>query len=311
MLKAAIASLLCASAVAAHAQVTVNVSLTPPIVPFHRQAAFTITVESPAGVEVQLPDMRDHFGDLAVYGLPDFQAVPLGGDRIRTTETYILDPVYVRDHVIPPVVVTWGGGNEVAVPSPMFRVRELTPEELEQAQYFEGQIAGGPGEGSPAPRAYLPWLIVLAVAAAASVAAFLFLRRRGIVRPGGPAPVAPWEVARERLAALAERHLPQQGNYDAYHVDLSAILRYYIEGRFHVHAPERTTPEFLSEISGKGYFSPEQEVFLARFLRLCDRVKFAQFRPDLEAMAVSIEEVGHFVDQTIPVEEPEEEAVAA
>ena len=100
----------------AQAQVDVEVTLSPPIVPFHKQATFTVVVEAPADLDVKLPDMRDHFGELAVYGLPDHHSEPLGEDRVRTTETYVLDPVHIRDHVIAPVEVTWGDGNMTAVP---------------------------------------------------------------------------------------------------------------------------------------------------------------------------------------------------
>ena len=294
----------------APAQVDVKVTLSPPIVPFHKQASFTVVVEAPAGVDVKLPDMRDHFGKLAVYGIPDHRSEPIGEGRVRTTETYVLDPVHIRDHVIAPVEVTWGDGKVIAVPSPTFRVRGLTPEELEEAKRFEGAVAGGPGAAGPGYSALWYWLLGIAIAVAAAAAAIFYFRGRRTV-PAGLTAKDAWVIAKERLAALAERKLPQLGRYGAYHVDLSSILRYYIEGRFQVHAPERTTPEFLTEISGKGYFSPEQEVFLARFLRLCDRVKFAQFRPDLEAMTLSFEEVERFVEETIPRSEPEEEAIAA
>ncbi len=292
------------------AQVDVKVALSPPIVPFHKQAAFTVVVEAPAGIGIKLPDMRDHFGKLAVYGVPGHHSEPTGEDRVRITETYILDPVHIRHHVIAPVEVTWGDGKVAAVPSPVFRVRDLTPEELEEAMRFEGAVAGGPGATGRGYSGLWYWLLGIAIAAAALAALIFRLRGRDTL-PAGQSAKDAWVIAKERLAALAERNLPQLGKYDAYHVDLSSILRYYIEGRFQVHAPERTTPEFLAEISGKGYFSPDQEVFLARFLRLCDRVKFAQFRPDIEAMTLSFGEVERFVEETIPRPEPEEEPIAA
>ena len=294
----------------ATAQVDVRVTLTPPVLPFHKQATFTIVVEAPVGLDVKLPDMRDHFGELAVYGIPDHRSEPLGEDRVRTTEIYVLDPVHIRDHVIPPVEVTWGEGNVIAVPSPIFRVRDLSPAELEEAQRFDGAIAGGPGVVRPGNSGLWLSLLAVAIAAAALAAWFLYRRSRGAAPKVVLAEEA-WEIAKKRLAALAQRQLPQLGKYDAYHVDLSSILRYYIEGRFEVHAPEQTTPEFLGEISGNGHFSPDQELFLARFLRLCDRVKFAQFRPDLEAMTMSFEDVEGFVEETIPKVDPNEEAVAA
>lgn len=310
MPKALLISIAVALCATAQAQVDLRVSLSPPVVPFHQQATLSIVVEAPADLDVAIPDLRDHFGELAVYGTPDHFSEPVGEDRVRVTERYVLDPVHVKDHVWAPIEVTWGDGQSVVVPAPLFRARQLTQEELDQAAQFEGQLAGGVGAGSRSGP--VGWLIAGAVAVllAAGLFAAVLLRR--------PKPTAEelieqaaWDLALERLSALAERQLPQKGRYDVFFVDLSAILRYYVEGRWELHAPERTTPEFLSEIAGGGHFTPEQEVFLARFLRLCDRVKFAQFRPDLEAMGVSFEETMRFVEETIPEPEPEGEAIAA
>ena len=306
-----VATLASALALPAQAQLDVQVVLAPPNVPFHKQATFSIVVEAPAGADVRIPDMRDHFGDLQVYGLPDRMTETIGEGRVRITASYVLDPVHIRDHVFAPVEVQWGEGNVIAVPSPMFRVRDLTPEEIEEAQRFEGTLAGGPGAIGSEPSGAWRWWAVGAAIVAAAALLVLWVRLRGLALPD-EAGREPWALARERLASLAARKLLQRGRYVPYYVDLSAILRYYIEGRFDLRAPERTTPEFLNEIAGEGYFTPEQEVFLARFLRLCDRVKFAQFRPDLEAMARSFEEVELFVEETVPRPEGEEEdAVAA
>lgn len=298
----------------ARAQVSAHVDLSPPVVPFHKTAKLTVVVESPAGVDVKVPDVRDLLGELKVEGTPEHKRELIGEDRVRVTEVYTLDPVHVRDHLLAPLSITWGDGQSLAVPMPAFRVRELTPDELAAAQQFQAALPGGPGVSTGGRWPTWVWaLIALAAVAVLGTLVYAWRRSRGrkpIVAPSAP----PWELAKERLALLARRQLPQQGKYDAFFVDLSAILRYYIEGRFQLHAPERTTPEFLSESAGKGYFTPEQEVFLSRFLRLCDRVKFARFRPDLDEMQRSFEDVERFVEDTIPRVEPashEEEPAAA
>lgn len=306
----AVAWAMLALGLSATAQVTATASIEPPIVPFHKTAMLTFIVEAPAGVNITLPDIRDVLGDLQVKSTPSHKQEMLGADRIRTTEQYILDPIHVRDHFIHPVMVSWSGG-ELAVPIPVFRVRELTEQEIAEAGTFVSVLPGGPGVDTGLRRPLWHWGVLAGAIALIALVLWFRLRRRK------PEPVAelvktPWDVARERLALLAARQLPQQGKFDAYYVDLSSILRYYIEGRFHLHAPERTTPEFLTETVGKGYFEPQQEVFLSRFLRLCDRVKFARFRPDFEEMSRSFEEVAQFVEETVPREQPApQEAVAA
>lgn len=295
--------------------VTARVTLSPPVVPFHHQAKLSIVVDAPAGVDVTVPDVRDLIGDLKVAGTPEHQKAPVdkNSELVRTVETYTLDPVNIRDYYFRPLELTWGDGGRLVVPMPVFRVRDLTPSELEQAARFEAALPGGPGVDTGVRR---PWWFWAAIAGGVIVLALIGL---AVARFRRPAPVVtmpktPWDLAKERLALLEARHLPQQGKHDAYYVDLSAILRYYIEARFALHAPERTTPEFMAETIGKGYFTPEQEVFLSRFLRLGDRVKFARFRPDLEEMARSFEEVSTFVEDTIPRAEesaPQPEAAAA
>jgi len=284
--------------------VGVTVSLSPPVVPFHKQAKLSIVIESVAGVDVKVPDLRDLIGDLKIAGTPEHEKVLIDEQRVRTTETYVLDPVKIRDYYIRPLELTWGDGGQLTVAMPVFRVRDLTPEELAEAQTFEAALPGGPGVDTGVRRSWWVWAAAVggvALIALLALAVWWWRRPAAAVK----SPETPWELAKVRLALLGARQYPQLGKHDAYYVDLSAILRYYIEGRFALHAPERTTPEFLAEAIGKGHFSPQQEVFLSRFLRLCDRVKFAGFRPDLEEMSRGFEDVLGFVEETVPrVEEP-------
>jgi hypothetical protein len=94
-------------------------------------------------------------------------------------------------------------------------------------------------------------------------------------------------------------------------VDLSGIVRYYIEDRFHVHAPEQTTPEFLAEISSVGLLDDSHERLVAEILRHSDQVKFARYLPTLHEMEKSFAQVLQFVDETVPkVEEKAGEEAA-
>ena len=66
---------------------------------------------------------------------------------------------------------------------------------------------------------------------------------------------------------------------------VSDVLRIYLEERFELHAPDRTTEEFLAELGGRSVLSESQKGTLAEFLSQCDLVKFARDEPtrtDLE-----------------------------
>jgi len=292
-----------------------RLEMTPSELPFFEQAEFRIVVETPIDTEVTLPDMRLLFEKLKLMQAdstgPDYNKIPIGADRVRITETYLLDPIFVMDYFFGSLSIEYGDGKSLDLPIPALRVRELTLEEETRVSLFDDSLPAGPGaESRPISSYTLYWvlLVLVGLAMAAAVAMFIWNRFRHIQ----PEPVKEaWTIALERLERLAARELPQKEQYGPYYVDLSSILRYYIEGRFFLHAPEQTSQEFLEEISGHGYFSAEQEAFLASFLRLCDRVKFARHEPGQLDMKESFEQVKKFVEETTPTAKPEEEEAQA
>jgi hypothetical protein len=183
------------------------------------------------------------------------------------------------------------------LPPLVLHARDLTAEEKTAAGTFE--------ESAPLSaleqRKSLPigWIIA-GLAAALAVAALLwriFWRKKPL--PAAP-PKPAWDVALARLQELRVRNLPIQGQTERYYVDLSAILRYYVEDRFALRAPEQTTPEFLDIAAQSGLLSAEQQEFLALFLRHSDRVKFARHEPSVIAMEEQLMEVEQFVRGTVP-----------
>jgi hypothetical protein len=286
------------AAAATDAPVSLTVSLDPPEIPFHRQAQYTVTVEAPADADVKMPDMLDKFGGVPVSDLRrDTKAVK--GGRKRIIETYFLDPIFAANYRIYPAEISWGNtGEKIEVPSPALRVRDLTEEEKKLASEF-ADIGGPVVVHTPLARDWRLWVVVGALAAlGVGAAAYMIVRRRG--KAGAVAPPPPWEVAYGRLRELDQRQLPQAAKFEAYYVDLSAILRYYIEDAFRLHAPEQTTPEFLSAASTSGALTVEHQRLLASFLRHCDLVKFAQYTPTIPEMERAFATVLQFVDETVP-----------
>jgi hypothetical protein len=140
-----------------------------------------------------------------------------------------------------------------------------------------------------------PWIAGGAAAALlAALGAVFYLRRRP--RRLEP-PVPPHEIAYEQLRRLVAMDLLAKGSIERFFVLLSGILREYIENRFQVRAPERTTEEFLEEVSR----NPALEVHrtrLGEFLALSDRVKFAQFRPEEAAIQGAFDVTKRFIEET-------------
>jgi hypothetical protein len=85
-----------------------------------------------------------------------------------------------------------------------------------------------------------------------------------------------------------------------FYFELSMFLRRYIEDRFGLRAPERTTEEFLREARGRPALGTRDVELLERFLGHCDMVKFAKLEVVREQAESSMETVRGFVDRTTP-----------
>ncbi|HMJ88305.1 MAG TPA: hypothetical protein VK530_00730 [Candidatus Acidoferrum sp.] len=105
----------------------------------------------------------------------------------------------------------------------------------------------------------------------------LWWKRRPAVRP---VIVPPHVRAREKLnASLALLNDPR-----AFCIAVSDAVRVYLEERFRLRAPERTTEEFLRDLQTTTHLNSEQKQVLAAFLEKCDLVKFARFEPNEAAL---------------------------
>lgn len=88
--------------------------------------------------------------------------------------------------------------------------------------------------------------------------------------------------ALKALYQLQATKIPTQEHCDRYFVQLSNILRQYLENRYQLHTPVETTPEFLKEITHHPQFNPDIQKELAKLLNEADNVKFAKHSPTLE-----------------------------
>lgn len=278
-------------------------------IPWHKTVTFSIVVEAPVDAEISIGDMRDHFGGLMQFGDPITTNAPLPDGRKRITQTYTLEAPKAEPGKFQPdpVTITVKGGDIISLPCPEITVRQLTQEEEQQAQRFAPAL-----DPLNVPKRFWEywqfWAGVSVTALLLTLAYALYRwHKRG--RPGKPQRIAPpWETALARLASLEAKGWREAGKLEPYYVELSAILRHYIEDRFNLHAPERTTPEFLIEASTSGKLTDEHQRMLASFLRYSDRVKFAKLEPTAEDAARNYTEVKRFVEETVPAPPPTEAA---
>jgi hypothetical protein len=119
--------------------------------------------------------------------------------------------------------------------------------------------------------------------------------RRRVANPAVLEVVVPAHVrARERLREA----LGLIGEPKPFCIAISLGLRVYLEERFDLRAPDRTTEEFLGELQFSSRLSPGQKESLGDFLRRCDLVKFARHEPGEAALRQLFDAAMRLVDET-------------
>lgn len=144
----------------------------------------------------------------------------------------------------------------------------------------------------PAEWAWLWWTVAACVVIAALVA--WFLRRRRVAQVPSLPPVPPHVRAKQRLAEA----LAFIGDPNRFCTLVSNTIRVYLEERFQLRAPERTTEEFLVELRRSQHLMPDQKESLGRFLESCDLVKFARYEPAESALRELHDSALRLVDET-------------
>jgi len=151
-----------------------------------------------------------------------------------------------------------------------------------------------------------PWARLALVVAGV---AYWWIRKRrarpvGDRRPAGP-PRPAHEIALEALARIEACDLLERGEIKRYHIEVSQVVRSYIEDRYGIQALEMITPQLVSGLRRVGV-APEVCERFRGFLEACDLVKFAKHRPVPDACRAILARARELVEATKVVPPPAE-----
>jgi hypothetical protein len=143
------------------------------------------------------------------------------------------------------------------------------------------------------------WLLWVLVGIAAAVAAWFLWRKfkQRKLKPKSVAVIPAHRKAKDRLRN-AEELLSDPYAFCSL---VSDVVRGYLEDRFELHAPDRTTEEFLAEMRSSSVLRREHKALLEDFLERCDLVKFARFEPSQSELKGLLDAALRFIDETAPV----------
>lgn len=140
-----------------------------------------------------------------------------------------------------------------------------------------------------------------ALAAAALIAAFLWLRARGKkteeIKEDAPPPVPPEVTAMAALGDLDASGLIESGRFKEYYMRLSHILRVYLGGALNFNCVDLYFDEAAAKLSAFGVARKNIASFEA-ISNECDLVKFAKFKPSEDDARALRASVGNFIKLT-------------
>lgn len=148
------------------------------------------------------------------------------------------------------------------------------------------------------------WWIYLLGIALACICFYLYQRYK---ETGSILPVkhiTPYESAMKRLANLKKKALWQNGKTKEYYSRLVDILRFYLRDQFGINAMEMTSRQILKAIYANTDLKNHAED-LKPVLDTADFVKFAKENPLADVNEDVFRRVSSFIEETHPVEEPE------
>jgi len=270
----------------------------------HATIADTILLELEAGVEpgykVKMPKVDKVLENFGIVDWDNLGNKLDENNNVLSTYRYRLEPFLSGTYSLPAFTFEFYDVN-----SPEDNKYELTTEPIDieiasllGEQRAELKIADIEGVVNiPAEPSYW-WIWVLSAAGIIAGVVFWLNRRRQqakeLVRIFKPA----HEIAYDRLRTLVEQDLVKAGKIKVFYERISDILRHYIEHRFNLRAPERTTEEFLAELTSANVLGKPDQDRLGEFLQHCDLVKFAKYAPTTEQVQKTFDLVKDFIETT-------------
>ena len=283
---------------------TVHVRLNKDTITIAEQVRLVVVTALQEGYTLDEPQFGQQLGG---WSIGDYTSAPASlGDQGRhvTTREYELHPFLSGSYEIPALtfrVRAHAGRSDDAAPDSFTLTTEPIPVEVtsllddQRRELTVGPIKSVVGLPSSA-RTWL-WMAAGGAVLALGTLGALYVRQRR-QRPAEALRSTAHELASVKLARLAERKLVERGEVKAFYREVSQILRQYIEDRFALHAPERTTEEFLREAGRSAVFTTAQADTLGDFLAHCDQVKFAELTPTPAEAQRTFDTARAFIERT-------------
>ncbi len=255
--------------------VTLTLTVTPAVVDLAADTEVSLVLSCPEGLTAKLPsDISDRFDGFSIAGsytsaasseaingtAYHFRLVPIAGAPAYRIKPI---PVTIQDTSSHPPVSSWFPTEMVRLGGPETASGQNTTVSTDlKNKYIRPSYKD------------VPKLIGLGVIGLFVIGLLVFaiskIRLHQKIRR-----MTPSERALRELSLLLGRKLPEKGLFKDFYIELTMVVRRYIERRYGIRAPEQTTEEFLTAALAHGGFDYASMSELKEFLTAADLVKFA------------------------------------
>ncbi len=246
---------------------------------YTRDLMLTLTITSPTQWLVSMPQIRERFQGFTLA--EDFTGERIVvGDQARQVAKWRLTPGESAPWRLAPfaVVATHALTHEemafATVPIQFKAVADL-PKASGDLELVEEPIWIAPTWRTISM--WGAWFLIALAGIGGAIWAGCRIRRHLKERQ-----LTPSERAMVELDRLLSKALPTRGDYKTFYVELTLIVRRYIERSYALKASRQTTQEFLTAILADARFSQETIAELRAFLQQADMIKFAGVTASVE-----------------------------
>lgn len=261
-------------------RVTTKLSPSDPVI--GDEVVLEIRVEADTNVEVLMPEFQEALQRYSISEFVPTEKVQSDGSTI-SAQTYTLQPASSGEQTVYPLSIEFVDNRpgKTEAPEGMDAYEILTERiDFTVASVLPSDAAnelmpplGELETHSSSSRSTWIWSIAGVIAVVTAIAAAFFwsrMRNRAQRRNA-------YEIARTRLDNLLGDQNSENPalSVELFFVEISGIIRKYLEHRFQVKAPDLTTDEFLQLSAATSELSREHQSLLSEFLKQADIVKFA------------------------------------
>lgn len=279
-----------------HGDVEITMIIDPGMVSLDRDMQLTIRASSPSALDVELPSLDKRLAGFQINRSYDREPSVADG-RVVKERCVLLTPVIAEEYRIAPLVVRYSGTSPKSGEKGWFPTR---PVQIASAPLLAEKPARAIADILPPVWIPPSWktaglwcLLVLGVLLAGWLCVLVVLRIRNAIRLRR---LSPRERALRELAALLSRRLIDLDRVKDFYVELTMIVRRYVERAHGIRAPEQTTEEFLEAVARDSRFTAEVARRLRAFLESADLVKYAAFRPPAPVVDGAVRTSREFID---------------